>query len=262
VVVSVVAPDTSPRAPLGSGASGDAGEQPRVDKRPSPFALLFAPDRGMEHQAKVGRAMGYVLFAWLAALLLAGVMAVRVDARASTLKKLDQNGQLQGMSDRQLADESKSAERVFQVATIAKGVASVPAELALASLAVISMSWFLRGRTKGSAVVPVAAATLAPNAIAKLLDAGVALRHALIPIDGVLLSPRTLAALLGLAGKPLGPPWLKLADALDFYSLWSAVMVGYGVAAVGSVPKRRALVGTLVAWVCYRLLTHVAASGG
>jgi hypothetical protein len=43
------------------------------------------------------------------------------------------------------------------------------------------------------------------------------------------------------------------------FSLWSAVLLGFGVAAAGNVPKRRALVGTLVAWCCVRLLTKVAA---
>jgi hypothetical protein len=39
-------------------------------------------------------------------------------------------------------------------------------------------------------------------------------------------------------------------------------MMAFGVAAVGQVPRRSAVTGTLVAWVCYQLLTHVAVMKG
>ncbi|MEZ4310147.1 MAG: hypothetical protein R3F14_19065, partial [Polyangiaceae bacterium] len=112
---------------------------------------------------------------------------------------------------------------------------------------------------KGSAVAPVAAATLVPGALANLVDAVAAYRHALIPPEGVPLGPRTLTAVMQLFHKPLMGAAMKFGNALDFYSLWAAVMMGYGVAAVGQIPKRRAVVGTMIAWVCYRLLTNVAA---
>jgi hypothetical protein len=228
---------------------------------PSPFALLFAPDRGMDRQARVGRTGRLFLFAWLCALLLGAALAYRVDARSATLRKLEMSGQLQTMSDRQVADETHNAERVAEVVSIAKGVASVPLQLGSTCLAVLGLAWFLRGRIKGSAVVPVAAATLLPGAIADLLDAVTAFRHEALPPDGVELAPRSLGAILPLLGHPLMDPWLKLAGALDFFSLWAAVMLAFGVAAVGQIPRRNALTGTLLAWVCYQLLTHVAAKG-
>jgi hypothetical protein len=228
---------------------------------PSPFALLFAPDRGMDRQARVGRAGRLFLFAWLCALLLGAALAYRVDARSATLQKLEMSGQLQTMSDRQVADEAHNAERVSEVVSIAKGVTAVPLQLGATSLAVVALVWFLRGRIKGSAVVPVAAATLLPGAIANLLDAAIAFRHEVLPPDGVELAPRSLGAIMPLVGHPLVGPWLKLGGALDFFSLWAAVMLAFGVAAVGQIPRRTALTGTLVAWACYQLLTHVATKG-
>lgn len=224
----------------------------------SPLALLFAPDRAMERQARVGRVVWLFLFAWVCALLLGAALAVRVDARPTTLKKLDSNGQLQSMSDRQIADETRNAERFAQVVSVAKGVVGPPLQLGLGCASILVLTWFLRGRVKGSAVVPVAAATLLPGALANLLDAASAFRHAAIPPDGVPLTPRSLAAVLTLVAHPIPDPWSKLGNALDFFSLWSAMMLGFGVAAAGQMPKKRALIGTLVAWVCYRLLTHVA----
>jgi hypothetical protein len=228
---------------------------------PSPFALLFAPDRAMERQARVGRALWFFLFAWLCALLLGAALAYRVDAKSSTLRTLEMSGQLQTMSDRQVAEETSKAERVAVVASVAKGIVAVPLQLGARGVALLSLVWFLRGRIKGSAVVPVAATTLLPGAIASLLDAATAFRHAALPPEGVPLTPRSLGDLLPLLGHPLMGPWLKLGNALDFFSLWAAVMLAYGVAAVGQIPKRNALTGTLIAWVCYQLLTQVATKG-
>jgi hypothetical protein len=224
-------------------------------------ALLFSPDRAMERQARVGRARWFVIFAWACALLLGVALALRVDATSSTLRKLETSGQLQGMSDRQLADETRNAERLFEVSSIARGALGVPLQLGLACVAILGLTWFLRGRIKGSAVVPVAAATLLPGAIADVVDAVTALRQAALPLDAVVLAPRSLSAVLPLLGHPLVAPWIKLGNALDFFSLWAALMTAFAVAAAGRVPKRSAALGTLIAWVCYRLLTNVAAGG-
>lgn len=239
----------------------DAELEPLAAARPSPIALLFAPDRGMEKHARAGRALPMFLFAWVAAMLLAVALAVRVDASGSTLRKLEMSGQLQGMSDRQIAEETRNAERVFQVTSIAKGAVGAPLDLGLACLGLLSLSWFLRGRLRGSALLPVAAATLMPGAIADLLDAVAAFRHQTLPPEGSPLSPRSLAAVVDLLGHPIVQPWSKLGVALDFYSFWAALMMGFGVVAVGQLPRTRALTGTLVGWVCWRLLTQVAVGG-
>ncbi|MEO7331064.1 MAG: hypothetical protein ABI193_20985 [Minicystis sp.] len=225
---------------------------------PTPIGLLLAPDRTMERHAKVGRALWIFLFAWLCSIMLGTVLAYRVDARSSTLRKLDQGGQLATMSDRQVADETRNAERMSQVGSIAKGVVGVPLDLGGACLATLALAWFLRGRIKGAAVAPVAAASLLPGALAKLLDAFAAFRHAVIPPDGIDLSPRSLTAFLALFGHPLNGPWIKLGSALDLFSFWSALILGFGVAAVGQLSRKSALAATMVAWVCYQLLTRVA----
>lgn len=236
-------------------------EAPPAAKPPSALALLFSPDREMDRQARAGRAVWFLLFAWLCALLLGAVLALRVDAHDSTIRNLSVTGRISGMSDRQIADETRNAERVFQVASVAKAVVGVPFDLGLACLAILFLVWFFRGRVTGSAVAPVAAATLIPGALANLLDAFVAFRHTSLPPEGFNLSPRTLSAALAMLGDPVPDPWVKLGNALDFFSLWAAVMLAFGVIAAGQVPKRTAIAGTLVAWLCCRLITQVAMGG-
>ncbi|APR78284.1 Hypothetical protein A7982_03631 [Minicystis rosea] len=230
-------------------------------KGPSPLAILFAPDRAMHEQARVGRVRGYLLFAWSTAILLGAALAARVDAVSSTLQKLEMSGQLQSMSDRQIADDTRSAERIFQVGSIAKSIVGVPLGLGIACVTLVLLSWFFRGKLKGNAVAPIAAATMLPGALADLLDAVSAFQHASLSPESIALSPRSLSAVLAVAGRPLMDPWIKLGNAFDFFSLWTAVLMGYGLAAAAQVPKRTAVIGTLCAWVCYRLLTHVATGG-
>ena len=226
-----------------------------------PLAILFAPSSGVERQARVGRVLWFLLFAWVAAVVLSAAIALRIDARGSTLRQLEESGELKTMSDRQIEEKTKNAARIARVLGIAKGVTGVPLQFGLTCVSVLALTWFLRGRVRGAAVAPVAAATLLPGAIADLLDALSAFRHAAIPPDGVPLAPRTAAAIATVFGRPWAGPWMKLGGALDFYSLWAAVLCAHGVAAAGQVPRRRAIAGTLVAWVCWRLLTTVAIGG-
>ncbi|MEZ4315130.1 MAG: hypothetical protein R3F14_44515, partial [Polyangiaceae bacterium] len=195
----------------------DAHDAPEAKPPKEPFgasiAVLFSPDRGMQRQVRVGRARFYFLFAWASSIALGVVTAVRVDARSSTLKQLEMMGQLRSMSERQIAEETQSGERVAMVTSIAKAVVGTPVGLGMACLAVVVLVWFFRGRIKGSAVAPVAAATLVPGALANLVDAVAAYRHALIPPEGVPLGPRTLTAVMQLFHKPLMGAAMKFGNA-------------------------------------------------
>ena len=238
-------------------------ELPQTEPRTVPPALLalVAPETGMERQARIGTARFAFLVALVCAFLSAFTQSSRIDARGSTLARLDKDGKLAEMSEKQVDDEVKSDERLAQVKTIAAGVFKAPLSLGFGALSVVFLVWFLKGKIKGRAVVPVAAAALLPGAIASLLDAVSAFTRLSLPAEKALLAPRDLAAILLSLGHSLQGPALKLAGAFDFFSLWGAVLLGFGVAFTGDVPLRRALTGTLVAWVCWRLLTTVAAGG-
>jgi hypothetical protein len=108
----------------------------------------------------------------------------------------------------------------------------------------------------------VAAAVLLPGAVANLLDGITALRQASLPAGPVSLAARNVSGVLAAFGHPLSGAALKLGNAFDFFSLWAAVLMAFGVAAAGDVPTRRALIGTLGAWVCLRLVVAVAMAGG
>ena len=228
---------------------------------PPALVALVAPDSGMERQAKVGKAGLAVAIAIACSLFAAFGHSMRVDAQSATLQKLDAAGQLASMSDRAIEDETRNAERLFQVMRVAWGALETPVFLLLGALAVVVLVWFLRGKVKGRGVFPVAAAVLLPGAIANLLDGITALRQESLPAGPAVLTPRNVSAVLAALGHTLSGAALKLGNAVDFFSLWTAVMMAFGVAAVGDVPARRALIGTLAAWLCLRLVVSVAMGG-
>jgi hypothetical protein len=236
-------------------------QQPTGPAVPPALHALVAPDAGMERQARVGTARLAFLIAFACAVLAGLAQAWRVDSREATLKKLEMTGQTQTMSDRQFDDETRNANRLYQVIRVGQGVVEAPILLGLGSLGVLFLIWFLRGKLKGRAVVPVAAAALLPGALANLLDAVSAWNHAVLPPQGAVLAPRNLSAIAASFGWIIPPPWVKLGNVFDFFSLWAAVLMGYGVAAAGEIPVRRALITTLLAWFCLRLLTQVASGG-
>lgn len=239
----------------------DEVELPQPRGVPPALAAMVAPDAGMERQARVGKPHLAVLIAMGCALFAAFAHASRVDARSVTLQKLDKDGRLATMSDRQIADETHNAERLFQVTRVAEGALEAPMFLLLGALAVVVLVWFLRGRVKGRAVFPVAAAVLLPGAVANLLDGITALQHQALPLGRAALAPRSVAGIVAAFGHPLAGAALKLGTALDFFSLWAAVLMAFGVAAAGEVPVRRALIGTLCGWICLRLVVAVGLGG-
>jgi len=236
-------------------------ELPQPRQVPPALSALAAPQSGMERQAKVGGAKLAFLIAFACSLLTAFAQASRIDARSATLQKLEKAGTLQTMSEKQLDDEVKNAERLAEVGRVAWGVVEAPVFLLLGALAVVILIWFARGKVKARAVFPIAAAALLPGAVANLLDAITALERNSLPVTGATLAPRNLSDVLSVFGHTLQAPWVKLGNAFDFFSLWAAFMLAYGIAAAGDVPPRRALVFTLVGWVSWRLLTNVAMGG-
>jgi len=233
-----------------------------VRATPPALVALVAPDIGMERQARTGKPGIAVAIAMACALFAAFAQSVRVDARSATLQKLEKDGQLATMSEKAIEDETRNAERLYQVMRVAGGAAEAPLFLLLGALSVVVLVWFLRGRLKGRAVFPVAAAVLLPGAIANLLDAITALRQDSLPAGRATLAPRTVSAVLAALGHPLAGAAMKLGNTVDFFSLWAALLLAFGVAAAGEVPTRRALIGTLCAWLCYRLVVSVAIGGG
>jgi hypothetical protein len=230
---------------------------------PPELLALVAPDTGMEHVARRERVLVPFLVALFCSLLAAGASSYRVDARDATLVNLEGTGQIKTLSDRQIEDQTKDAERAYVVKTVALGAAGPVVKLGLLCVGLLALSWFVRGRAKGKAVAAVAAVTMLPGAVENLLIAGAALGRRSIPPQGPPLIPGDFASLYAqIAGHPLTGPAARLLGAFDIFSLWGALLAGYGLATAANLPLRRAMTATLIAWLCVHVLMAVASGGG
>ncbi len=239
-------------------AQGEAKSAPRL---PTALAALFFPDRGMPLAARIGRVRGPLVFALLCSLLWGAALATRVDARDATLQALDKEQKLATMSDRQIDDAQKTAERGFMVKKLGFALVAPGGELLASALGLFLLSWFLRGRSQASAVFTVAAYGLLPSGLGNLVEAVAVFLRGSIPAQASSFTPRTLAALAEAFGAHLQEPLTKLLSAIDVFDLWGAVMLAFGLTAAAQLPVRRALVGTLLGWLCYRLVRFVALGG-
>ena len=237
----------------------EAGAAPQ--RMPLAVAALFLPDAGMPRVARIGRVRYALLFAMVCSIGLGVAQASRVDARASTLQQLEMQGKLPSMSDRQIEEAQKATERVYMVKKIGLGVVEAPFLMLLGAVGLFVMTWFLRGRAKGSEILTIATYGLLPGAIANAFEAGSSLLAPLVKPDAPGFVPRTLAALATAFGQNVSGPAAKVLGAIDVFDLWGAAMVAFGLATAANLPVRRAVIGTLVGWLCYRLVRFVAIGG-
>jgi hypothetical protein len=229
---------------------------------PSPLLALFAPDIGIPRVARTGRLRPMLVFAICCALLAGVATALHVDAHDSTLRDLGARGELKTMSDKQVEDAQKGAERAFMVARIGWAVVEAPLTLALDAAGLFLLSWFLRGKLKAGPLLAVCGAALLPFAFANLLEVVAALRQPGIA-PGVFhhLVPHDVADLAAVLGHPLEGPLAKLGRAFDAVGLWSALLLGFGLSAAAELPARKALLATLAGWLLWRLFAHVGLGG-
>jgi hypothetical protein len=217
----------------------------------------------MERVARTGRVRWLLVVAMVCSLAAGVTAAWKVDAREATLAAIEKQGQIQTTSDQQIADQTKAAERTFIVMRVASALAMPAVDLALYCIGLFALARFLRGRATGRAIAAVSAAALLPTAFGNVLEAIAAATRKWIPPSFEPLVPRDLAALYAsFAGHPLMGAAGRLLSAIDVFSLWAAVLLAYGLVFAANLPRRRAVAGTLIGWLCFRLLTHVAMGGG
>jgi hypothetical protein len=219
------------------------------------------PDTAMEKVAKSGRWGLALLLAVVCSLAVGGAEVYRVDAREPTLREAEMSGQLKNMSDKQLDDNTKAAERSFIVKRLALATVKAPLVWVGSLLGLVVVAWFLRGRAQPGAMPAVAATALLPHALADLLSAGAALQTAQLSPDHGPLVPRNLGAVLDAVGVQAPMAVAKLAGAVDFFSLWAALLLAFGLGPAAQLPRGKAIAATLVAWVLWRLFTQVALGG-
>lgn len=234
--------------------------------------------------------------AWVVPLLLAMVLsaaasaaiATRLDTARLVLPRLEAAGELARASEREIGEQVEQAQRVAIVAGVAKGLVGLPVLALLAAVGLWLMAWLVGGRAAFAELFTVICLALLPVAVAQGLTLASAINQSVIAPKAVSsLLPSSLEAVLSRAPDdgpasapsmerppaPQAPAWKPSARAallglVDFFHLWSALLLGLGFAAATrrarwqAVPLGLALYFLTVAAVTIGLPALAAGGGG
>lgn len=192
----------------------------------------------------------------------AGVsFALRFDAQSAVVGRLQMTGELASITDHDLAEKIVQAQHLAIVSGVAKGVFVMPLIVLLLAAAVKFASWLIGRKTKFAQLFTAVAVAMIPIAVANVVFGVCALAQFSIPLDHVKgLVPSSLAALVHGHGPKLG----RLLTGVDFFNLWSVLLLGLGYAEASGMKKSRALIFALVLYVCFVgvFLVGLPAMGG
>lgn len=203
-----------------------------------PARALIDPLDGLR-AAVARRRWALPLVALMASSALSGALfASKVDATPRVISGLEQAGLLRSTPEAEVLEKITTAERLSLVGAIARGLLLVPLLVLLLALGVKLLGWLLDRTVAFGAAFSLCALALLPVAlhrVALALAAGSA--PALEPADRATLVPSSLAAL----GVDAGPPLRALLPAVDFFALWSVLLLGLGFASLTAMRRRWAV---------------------
>jgi hypothetical protein len=211
-----------------------------------PLRALLDPVGAVPAAVETRRWFVPMLLLCLTTSIAGAVIATRLDTARVVLPKMAMSGELMKASEREVGEAIEQAQRVALVGGIAKGVLLMPL-LVLVLAVVLKISMWLIGRKALFAdLFTVAAITMLPVAVFHSIEIVAALRLELItPRVAETLVPSSVAALVGgEGGPPRGMGLLRVFKAVDFVNIWSALLMGLGLAAASKwSPARGALFG-------------------
>lgn len=169
-------------------------------------------------------------------------LSLRWNAAPATVMQLQTEDKLERMTETELAEEVQTASRKMLVGAVAKGVFVMPLMTLLLAAALWVCAWLADRSAPFERLLTAAAVALLPIALYHVLLTVCALAQHALTLDRVQdLVPSSLAALQG-----LGPKMQRVLRGVDFFNLWSAVLLGLGFSAATGMRKGRAVVLFLV----------------
>ncbi len=200
--------------------------------------VLTDPAEAIPAAIEARRALWPVVLLSVATAFAGASFALRWNAAPSIIQGLEASGQLKGMPEADLAEQIQQAERLKLVTSIAGGLV-LPALTVLGIALVLALLAWLLGR-KGSfnAFFTAAAIGTLPVALARFLYGLMALMQSSLSEDR---AGRLLPSSLAFVVHTQSPKLMRLLSSLDFFTLWAALLVGVGFAAVVGMRRRQGL---------------------
>ncbi|MBK7858765.1 MAG: YIP1 family protein [Archangiaceae bacterium] len=164
--------------------------------------------------------------------------AWRLDASAQVLSKLEMSGELTKSSEREIGEEIDQAHRVALVGGAAKGIFLMPLALLFTALALKVAAWLLGKKLLFSQAFTIAAVAFLPIAVFHLLFGLVALKQAVVTVA---MAKELVPSSLSFLAPPGAMKVARGLSQLDFFNLWSAMLLGLGLAAGTRLSRPRGL---------------------
>lgn len=191
-----------------------------------------------------------LLWVMLTGAVAGAAIADKLDTAKDVLPKMAEKGDLQKASEREIAEEIEQSQRIALVLGVARAVFGLPLAVLAIAVAVKLFAWLLGRKSEFGALVSVAAIALLPFGIHALLSAVVALKQDVI-------APNQVGRLMVTSLQPL----FKHGNVFDFFNLWSAALLGLGIAAATKVKPWRGLLDGLLLYALFAAAVLVGLPG-
>ncbi|WP_342381670.1 YIP1 family protein [Myxococcus stipitatus] len=183
------------------------------------------------------------------------LFSLRWDAAPDVIRELQASGEMATISEADLTDKIQTTTRKALVGGIAKGVFVMPMTALLLAAILWVVSWLFDRSTNFEKLMSVAALSLLPIALYHaVLALCISAQHTLSVARLAQLVPSHLGALM----TDLSPKMARVASTMDFFNLWSTVILGLGFSAATGMSRGRAL---LLALVLYAMFAGVMMVG-
>lgn len=175
-------------------------------------------------------------------------VASRWDAAGSVLGDAAQSGELQKLTEQELADKVKQASRVKLVAGVAKAVFLMPLFVLLFAVAVKLAGWLINRSIRFADAFTVVAVALLPISLFHIVFGAVVLSTPLVSdAQALKLVPHHL----GLVLDGLSPELARLASVVDFFNVWAALLLGLGYSTATGMSRWKGLLFGLSLYVLF-----------
>ncbi|HYO73266.1 MAG TPA: YIP1 family protein [Archangium sp.] len=173
--------------------------------------------------------------------------SLRWDAGPAVVQQMQMSGQLGRATETEISEEIQTASRKALVSGIAKGVFVMPLLTLVLAAALWVVAWLLDKSAPFGQLMSAAALAMLPIALYHLIFALCALaQHSLSEARVMDLVPSSLAALDGLS-----PKVAQVLRGVDFFNLWSVVLLGLGFSSATGMSKGRAVLLWVVLYILF-----------
>ena len=184
------------------------------------------------------------------------VLSARIDQSRVVIPKMQMSGELGKASEREITEEIEQSERIGLVSSIAIGVFVMPLAVLVLATFLKLLAWLVGRKAFFGAVFTTAAVGLLPLAMLRLVVLVSAMRQPVMSPDvAMALVPSSLADVLtGTYSEPIK----HALAAVNFFYLWSVVLIALGFAASTQMKPWRAV---LLAVFVYALVAGAVTVG-